>query len=203
LSTTLHRARFAAVLAVLHESAARTVLDLGCGDGELLLALAAEPAIDRVVGIDIDASALAELRRALARCPAAVSGKVELRQASYTAPDPRLAGFAAAVMVETLEHVAPGRLAAVEHAVFRGLAPGLVVVTTPNADFNPLLGVPAHRFRHPDHRFEWGRARFAAWVEGVASRHGYGATITDLGGRHPTLGGPSQMAVFRRPARPA
>jgi SAM-dependent methyltransferase len=191
LSTTLHRARFAAVLAVLHESAARTVLDLGCGDGELLLALAAEPAIDRVVGIDIDASALAELRRALARC-----------QASYTAPDLRLAGFAAAVMVETLEHVAPGRLAAVEHAVFRGLAPGLVVVTTPNADFNPLLGVPAHRFRHPDHRFEWGRARFAAWVEGVASRHGYAVTITDLGGRHPTLGGPSQMAVFRRPARP-
>ena len=47
------------------------------------------------------------------------------------------------------------------------------IVTTPNGEFNALLGVPAHRFRHPDHRFEWGRAKFRTWAEGVAKQHGY------------------------------
>jgi hypothetical protein len=58
--------------------------------------------------------------------------------------------------------------------------------------------VPAHRRRRPDHRFEWGRARFARWAEGVAARHGYGVERRDVAATHPAYGGPSQLAVFRR-----
>ena len=203
VTTDLHEARFAAVLDVVLASGARTVLDLGCGDGALLLRLAELPGIERLVGIDQSPTALAALRRKLEAVPAPVAAKVSLREGSYARPDPRLRGFDAAIMVETIEHIDPERLSAVEHAVFAALAPALVVVTTPNADFNPLLGVPDHRMRHPDHRFEWGRARFGAWANGVARRHGYRAALHDLGGSHPVLGGPSQMAVLRRPATPS
>ena len=203
MTTDLHEARFAAVLDIVLASGARTVLDLGCGDGALLLRLAETPGIDRLVGIDQSPSAIAALRRELEAAPASVVAKVSLCEGTYAKPDLRLRGFDAAIMVETIEHVDPDRLSAVEHAVFAALAPALVVVTTPNADFNPLLGVPDHRMRHPEHRFEWGRERFGAWANGVARRHGYRATLHDLGGSHPELGGPSQMAVIRRQARPA
>jgi SAM-dependent methyltransferase len=193
--TALHAERLAAVEAVLAEAGARRVLDLGCGDGALLLRLAARPEMTRVVGVEPAAARLAALRRQL---PDAAGGRVELIEAALTDPAAVRTGFDAAVMVETLEHLPPARLGAVERAVFGAMAPALVVVTTPNADFNELLGVPDHRRRHPDHRFEWGRARFARWVEGVAARHGYGAERRDVAATHPQLGGPTQMAVFTR-----
>lgn len=196
MTTELHRRRFAAVLEAVRESGARSVLDLGCGDGELTLALAQARGIERLVGIDLDASALRLLEARLAEMP--LTAEVALRHASYLDPDPTLRGFAAVVMVETLEHIDPERLSSVERAVFATIAAPLVVVTTPNADFNPLLGVPAHRLRHPDHRFEWGRERFARWAEGVARRNGYAVRLEHLGGSVAGFGGPSQMAVFSR-----
>lgn len=196
MTTELHRQRFAAVLEVVRESGARSVLDLGCGDGELTLALAQAPGIERLLGIDLDACALRSLEARLAAEPPAA--EVTLRHASYLDPDPTLRGFAAVVMVETLEHIDPDRLSLVERAVFATIAAPLVVVTTPNADFNPLLGVPAHRLRHPDHRFEWGRERFARWAEGVGRRNTYALRLDDLGGSVAGFGGPSQMAVFSR-----
>jgi small RNA 2'-O-methyltransferase len=197
MSTDLHRQRFAAVLEVVRESGARSVLDLGCGDGELTLALAREPGIERLLGIDLDALALRSLTAKRAEEPL-TTAEVRFRNASYLDPDPTLRGFAAVVMVETIEHIDPDRLSLVERAVFATIAAPLVVVTTPNADFNPLLGVPPHRLRHPDHRFEWGRQRFARWAEGVARRNGYAVRLEDLGGSVAGFGGPSQMAVFTR-----
>lgn len=197
MSTALHRARFAAVRAELRVAGAATVLDLGCGDGAFLLPLATEPWIERVLGLDVSVAALAALAQALRDLPEAAQRKVAIRCASCTELEPGLGGFDAAVLVETIEHIAPDRLSLVERAVFATLAPPLVVVTTPNADFNPLLGVPEHRRRHPEHRFEWGRERFRRWADGVARRNGYTVAHHDIGGGHPTLGGPSQMAVFR------
>ena len=196
--TALHAQRLDAVEAVLRDGGARTVLDLGCGDGALVLRLAAAPELVRIVGVEPQAPRLAELRRQLEDAPSADAGKVELIEASLTDRAAIRTGFDAAVMVETLEHLPPERLGAVERAVFCDMAPGLVVVTTPNADFNELLGVPGHRRRHPDHRFEWGRARLARWAEGVAARHGYAARRLDIAATHPQLGGPTQMAVFTR-----
>ena len=108
----------------------------------------------------------------------------------------RLCGFDCAVLVETIEHLDAERLGALERSVFGFLRPATVVVTTPNAEFNTLLGVPAHRFRHPDHRFEWDRARFRRWAGSVAERRGYLVRCSDIAGHHPQLGGASQMAVF-------
>ena len=64
-----------------------------------------------------------------------------------------------------------------------------------NADPRPAYPMGLSRI---DHHFEWDRARFKGWAEGVAARHGYGVTRHDIGETHPALGGASQMAVFAR-----
>lgn len=66
-----------------------------------------------------------------------------------------------------------------------------VVIATPNAEFNPLLGVPPYRMRHPDHRFEWDRSRFRRWCERVTGVAGYTVRIVDIAGRHPTWAAPA------------
>ena len=84
--------------------------------------------------------------------------------------------------------------------MFNGFRPATVLITTPNQECNEILGVPAGRRRHPGHEFEWSRAKFEAWARGVAARNGYQASFAGLGPAHPTLGSPSQMALFARTA---
>lgn len=54
----LNEKRLGAVLAVLRASAARRVLDLGCGSGKLIRALMAESQFEEIVGVDIAHRAL-------------------------------------------------------------------------------------------------------------------------------------------------
>ena len=198
MTSLLHEQRLDAVCAAVRESGAESVLDLGCGDGDLLVRLAREVSIARLVGVDISAAALAALRRRLAAlAPREVD--IELVHASMTNADRRLAGFGCATLVEVIEHLPPADLSRLERALFHGLRPRHVILTTPNAEFNPLLGVPAHRFRHPDHRFEWPRARFRRWARRIAAGARYEVAFRDVAGCHPDLGGASQMAVFRAP----
>jgi small RNA 2'-O-methyltransferase len=187
--TWMHDQRLEAVLGALRSVGAETIVDLGCGDGPLLVRLAHEPAIGRVVGVDVSAEALEALRKRLAAAPQEVRGKVELRHASMTEAS-KLTGFDAAILVEVIEHIEPDRLSLVERAVFRDMRPACAIITTPNSDFNALLGVPGHRMRHRDHRFEWGSARFRAWAGGVAQRNGYEVACDNVAGG-------TQMAVFR------
>lgn len=197
MTTWLHEERLEAVLEAVRASGARSVLDLGCGDGELLLRLAREPRIARIVGLDLSREALDRLRARL-KAETDLRAEVDLSLGSFLEGGTALRGFDCAVLVETIEHVDPGRLSDLERAVFGEMRPETVIVTTPNAEFNALLGTPAHRFRHPDHRFEWDRAKFRRWAEGVARRTGRRVACRDIAGAHPELGGASQMAVFTR-----
>lgn len=202
MTTWLHDERLEAAREAVIASGAASIVDLGCGDGDLLVRLLDEPQVKRVLAIDICDTALERLKRRLGGRGAAVSASVELRRGSMTEPITAPAGFDCAILIETIEHIAPEMLSSLERAVFVETRPRTVVITTPNAEFNRLLGVPVHRFRHPDHRFEWPRERFRRWAEGVAGRTGYTVTCRDIAGRHPEFGGASQMAVFRDPSAP-
>ncbi|MFC4724449.1 methyltransferase domain-containing protein [Glycocaulis abyssi] len=172
MSTVLHEERLQAVLDVLHLTGARSVADLGCGDGALILRLLDDPGFVRVAGVEQSVTALGVLRAALARRDGDAGSRVTLIEGSMLDPRPELAGYDAVTMVETIEHLPPDQLSRLERAVFDVIAPKVTIITTPNAEYNALLGVPAHRFRHPEHMFEWDRARFRGWAEGVAARHG-------------------------------
>lgn len=194
VTTWLHLERMAAVDAALRACNPTSVLDLGCGDGDFFLRLAALPEITRLVGIEIDAEAVARLEARLHAQDSAA--RADVRLGSLLSPDPSLTGFDCAVMIEVIEHLDPAHLSQLERALFLVLRPRHIILTTPNAEFNPLLGVPAHRFRHPGHRFEWTRARFRNWGRRVARQGKAHVAFHDIGGAHPDLGGASQMAVF-------
>ncbi len=198
MTSWLHEERLQAVKAVVRESGAARVLDLGCGDGDLFVRLAGDPALTDLVGVDLCRASLTRLRARLAAC-APKGPRIDLREASMTEPTPDMVGYDCAVLVETIEHISPNALSKLERALFRTMRPRTIVITTPNAEFNRLLGVPPHRMRHPDHRFEWDRATFRRWCARVARGTGYAASTRDIAGRHPDLGGASQMAVFQRP----
>ncbi len=199
---SLAEQRRGAVLAVLRAAGARRVADLGCGEGALTAAMVSDQAFTHVIAADVSARALEVTQRRLRldRMPERQRERITLIQTSLTYTDRRLAGLDAAVLVEVIEHVDPSRLPALERCVFANAAPGVVVVTTPNAEYNVRYEfLPPGSMRHPDHRFEWTRAQFGAWASRVAAGHGYDVRFLPVGPEDPQAGPPTQLAVFTRP----
>jgi 3' terminal RNA ribose 2'-O-methyltransferase Hen1 len=195
----LNAQRHAAVLAVLKDAGVTSVIDLGCGQGQFLRLLLDEPGFARVGGTDVstDALARAERRLRLDRMGDRQRDRLTLFQGSLTYEDDRLGGYDAAVLMEVIEHVDAPRLEALERVALGRAQPGLVVVTTPNVEYNALYeGLTGAR--HADHRFEWTRAEFAAWAERVATTYGYTVDISGIGDVDPDCGQPTQLAVLRR-----
>lgn len=198
---TLDELRRAAVLAVVRAAGARSVLDLGCGEGRFLAAALDERQFERVVGVDVAHRALerAAERLDLERMPAARRARLALLHGSLVYRDARLSGFDAAVCIEVIEHLDPHRLEAFTQNLFYAIRPRTIVVTTPNREYNARYATLAHgALRHEDHRFEWTRAEFRAWAEPAALRAGYSARCESIGEADVEVGGATQMAVFER-----
>jgi 3' terminal RNA ribose 2'-O-methyltransferase Hen1 len=195
----LNDQRYGAVIAAIRACDAQSVLDLGCGNGKLLRALLGDPSFSRIVGVDVSHAALerARDRLRLDQLAPRQRERIQLFQTALTYRDRRLAGFDAAAVVEVIEHLDEPRLRSFERVVFGHARPKNVVVTTPNREFNAKFeGLPAGRFRHRDHRFEWTRAEFEAWSGRVAADHAYRVRFTPIGPEDAQLGAPTQMAVF-------
>jgi 3' terminal RNA ribose 2'-O-methyltransferase Hen1 len=197
----LNDERMTAVVEALRATGAKTIADLGCGEGKLLHRLLRERWAERLIGLD---PAARELERAAKRLKLHLpggppEGRVSLFHGSLTYRDDRWAGADAAALIEVIEHLDPDRLPLMERVVFGDTRPGAVVVTTPNAEYNVLFpNLAAGTFRHPDHRFEWTRAEFRAWADRIGATYGYRSAFSGIGRQDEALGTPTRMAVFTR-----
>lgn len=201
---SLNEQRLSTVLAALRGSGAKRVLDLGCGEGQLLRQLLDDTQFEEIVGMDVSYRALelAAERLHLDRMPPKRRERIRLIHGSIVYRDSRLTGFDAAAVVEVIEHLDPPRLSAFERVVFEFARPGTVVITTPNSEYNSRWpSLPAGRFRHRDHRFEWTRTQFHDWSRRIAERFAYAVRVAPVGHHDPDVGSPTQMAIFTHERR--
>ncbi len=199
----LHELRLDTVAAVLKDKGARRVVDLGCGSGKLLKRLLSEKQFTEVLGVDVSSISLemAERRLKFDRMSERQLKRIRIVQGALTYRDRRIEGYDGAALVEVIEHLEPDRLAALERVLFEAAKPGVVVITTPNSEYNAKFeGMKPGQMRHADHRFEWTRAEFEAWAKPVAERCGYTVAFSGIGEEDAALGAPSQMAVFEKTA---
>jgi 3' terminal RNA ribose 2'-O-methyltransferase Hen1 len=123
--------------------------------------------------------------------------RLKLIHGSLNYRDARLAAFDAAAVVEVIEHLDLPRLHAFERVLFEFAKPKTVVITTPNAEYNVKFEtLPAGKFRHKDHRFEWTREQFQSWASNVAQRFSYTVQFLPIGPEDILVGAPTQMGIF-------
>lgn len=196
-TSSLHEERLDEVASRVRQSGCTRIVDLGCGTGSLMRRLLLDSRYSRIHGLEQCGMSLRHAREMLAEV-APDDARLTLQQGSWLDPGLGLTGFDGAVMVETIEHVDPGRLSGLQRAIFETLRPDWLLVTTPNAEFNPLFDLAPGEFRDPDHRFEWPRDRFREWAASMARRTGYRVRIGGIGEADPELGPPTQIATFTR-----
>ncbi len=197
----LHEQRLRAVIAAIREVDAKSLADLGCGEGQLLSLALSERSLTRILGMDVSSLALARAERRLRLDEMAPKqrARIQLAQGSLMYRDERLRDFDVAALVEVIEHLDLNRLGAMERVVFAHARPQRVIMTTPNREFNVRWeNLGAERFRHRDHRFEWTRAECQTWATSVAERYGYRVRWQGIGQEDPDVGTPSQMLTFDR-----
>ncbi|CAJ0883726.1 12229_t:CDS:2 [Entrophospora sp. SA101] len=191
-----------------------TVFDFGCGEGSLLSFLVQpddETPITRLAGLDIDENIL---DAAIENCLPWEQDieflritplTIDLYRGSIDVADERLIGFEALVCMEVIEHVDPPVLDKFFDVVFGTYKPKLVIVTTPNVEFNiyfPQLkyGTSEATLRIEDHRFEWTRQEFQDWCNSGASKYNYSVEFTGVGRlktSDPAVGFATQIAIFK------
>jgi 3' terminal RNA ribose 2'-O-methyltransferase Hen1 len=198
---SLNQIRQETIVATLKKYQAKSSIDLGCGEGKLVSLLAKNTFFEKIGGMDVSYRSLEYAQQKLERLFLSSDrlAKIELFQGSLNYRDRRLENYDAATLIEVIEHLDESRLAALERVVFEFAHPKLVLITTPNSEYNiKFENLPSGKFRHHDHRFEWTRVEFQTWAKGIAERFNYTVTFEDIGSIDPDVGAPTQMAIFEK-----
>ncbi|CAI2182006.1 4458_t:CDS:2 [Funneliformis geosporum] len=210
----LWRQRRGVVVETLQNSGVTSVFDFGCGEGALLSFLIQpfeDSPITQLAGVDISHETLTTTvkdcspwdidKQFLRLTPLTV----DIYQGSIDVADQRLLGYEALICMEVIEHVDPPVLNKFFDIVFGTYKPKIVIVSTPNVEFNiyfPQLkyGTPEATLRIEDHRFEWTRREFQEWANCGAAKYNYSVEFTGVGtikDGDPTVGTATQIAIFR------
>jgi 3' terminal RNA ribose 2'-O-methyltransferase Hen1 len=200
-AVNLNEERLGAVLAALRSSGARSVVDLGCGEGTLLRLLLKDRQFERIAGMDVSIRALeiASRRLRLNDLAPRQRERLALLHGSLMYRDKRLEGYDAATVTEVIEHLDPPRLAAFERVLFEFAQPRTVILTSPNKEYNVVWeNLRDGKLRHGDHRFEWTRPEFQSWCGRAAQRFHYQVRFLPVGPEKAEIGSPSQMGIFQR-----
>ena len=196
---SLNQQRLEFVAQTLKNHQVKRVIDLGCGEGKLIKHLLKNKSIEQITGVDVSYRTLeiAKKRLKLDELPFHQKDKIQLIQGSLIYRDQRFNGYDAATLIEVIEHLDLNRLTAIERVLFEFAQPKLVIVTTPNVEYNVRFeSLPSDKLRHRDHRFEWTTKEFQDWGNNVAERFNYQVTFEGIGNEDPEVGTPTQMATF-------
>jgi 3' terminal RNA ribose 2'-O-methyltransferase Hen1 len=196
---SLNDERLAAVLAVLKETGAKKVADLGCGEGRFLSLLLKDKQFEHILGMDVSIRALekASQRLHLEELAPAKRKRIDILHGSLMYRDKRLEGFETAAIIEVIEHMDPPRLAAFQRVVFEYAKPKTILITTPNKEYNVVWeSLDKDKLRHSDHRFEWTRGEFQTWCMNMAEKYHYEVQFHSIGSQQDNIGSPTQMGVF-------
>ncbi|XP_036375860.1 small RNA 2'-O-methyltransferase [Megalops cyprinoides] len=204
-SPPLYMQRYQFVIDFVKKHKPKKVVDLGCADCRLLWKLKYHRDTEVLVGVDINSAVIRQKMYALAPFPSEYLQPgdkpltIELYQGSVIEKEPRTKGSDLVSCLELIEHLPFAEVERFSEVLFGYMAPAAVIVSTPNADFNPLLP-GCSGFRHIDHKFEWTRAEFQNWALDVCGLYGYVVEFTGVGKApcNENVGFCSQIGVFHK-----
>ncbi|MEH7130630.1 methyltransferase domain-containing protein [Neobacillus drentensis] len=175
-----------------------TIVDIGAGEGKLSVQLGFIEGVQEI--LSVEPSNKARLR-AMERFEQAKEKRGCVEPKSFAGSlfyyDERLLNKDVMVLCEVIEHIDEYRLASVFETIFKDYRPEVLIVTTPNKEYNVVYEMDV-AMRHHDHRFEWTRAELRQKVDAWSKLYPYQVSYLGIGEENQLYGHPTQMVIFRR-----
>ena len=175
-----------------------TIVDYGAGEGKLSVRLGSIPGVKEILAVEPTAK---EQLRAIERFQKAGRNEDFVTPAplwgSLFYYDNRMKGKDVFILCEVIEHIEEYRLAAAMDTIFGHYQPKVIIITTPNSEYNEVYQME-ETIRHKDHRFEWTTAQFQDWCALWQSKYQYSVEHIGIGEEVQGYGQPTQLAIFRR-----
>ncbi|XP_023232718.1 small RNA 2'-O-methyltransferase-like [Centruroides sculpturatus] len=208
-STPLYIQRYAMAKNILSdEPGIKKIVDFGSAEGKFFKYIKYLPRVEEIILVDINENIIGNLTYAVRPLPWDYLCKrdqtlmVRIFVGSVSSPDLNiLKNVDAITCIELIEHLKPEELEKFPKSIFGLIRPKIVILTTPNSDYNVLF--PNFKgFRHWDHKFEWSTQEFQKWCRDVVDSYPrYTVEFSGVGNppeesKH--LGYCTQIAIFRR-----
>ncbi|WP_340015947.1 3' terminal RNA ribose 2'-O-methyltransferase Hen1 [Paenibacillus sp. FSL K6-1318] len=178
----------------------RRIVDMGAGEGKLSARLSYIPDVESILAVE--PSGQSRLR-AMERF-----AKLEGRSGVVAMPEPIIGSLFyfdeqmqnqdVMILCEVIEHIEEYRLNGIMDTIMNDYQPEVLLVTTPNKEYNDVYAMEQESFRHHDHRFEWTRAELASRCEEWTQHGNYGYEIKGIGEHVEGYGQPTQLVIFER-----
>lgn len=178
----------------------RRIVDMGAGEGKLSARLAYISGVESILAVE--PSGQSRLR-AMERF-----AKLEDRSGVIAMPEPVIGSLYyfdeqmqnqdVMILCEVIEHIEAYRLNGIMDTIMNDYRPDVLLVTTPNKEYNEVYAMEQESFRHHDHRFEWTRAELAERCEEWALQGNYTFEIRGIGDYAEEYGQPTQLVIFER-----
>lgn len=175
-----------------------TIVDLGAGEGKLSVKLGFIEGVKEILSVE---PANKARLKALERFDQIKEkhGFVEPKSVpgSLFYYDERLTNKDVMILCEVIEHIDEYRLDKVFETIFKDYRPEVLIVTTPNQEYNVVYDMD-EKMRHHDHRFEWTREELRQKMEAWSKHFPYQMSYQGIGEENQLYGHPTQMVIFRR-----
>lgn len=178
----------------------RSIVDMGAGEGKLSARLAYIPGVESILAVE--PSGQSRLR-AMERF-----AKLEGRSEVVAMPEPIIGSLFyfdeqmqnqdVMILCEVIEHIEEYRLNGILSTIMNEYQPEVLLVTTPNKEYNEVYAMEQDSYRHHDHRFEWTRSELASRCEEWAQQGNYTYEIRGIGEDAEGYGQPTQLVIFER-----
>lgn len=178
----------------------RRIVDMGAGEGKLSARLAYIPGVEAILAVEPSGqSRLRSMER---------FAKLEGRSGVVAMPEPIIGSLFyfdeqmqnqdVMILCEVIEHIEEYRLNGIMDTIMNEYQPEVLLVTTPNKEYNEVYAMEQEHFRHHDHRFEWTRAELVSRCEEWTQQGNYGYEIMGIGEHAEGYGQPTQLVIFER-----
>ncbi|MGO4529543.1 methyltransferase domain-containing protein [Paenibacillus sp. 2TAF8] len=176
----------------------RRIVDMGAGEGKLSAHLAYIPGVESILAVEPSGQSRLRAMERFAKMQdrAGVQAMPEPMLGSLFYFDEQLQHQDVMILCEVVEHIEEYRLDGIMDTILKEYQPKVLLVTTPNKEYNEVYAMEQEQFRHHDHRFEWTRQEFNVRCAGWAEKGNYAYEIRGIGEDKEGYGQPTQLVVF-------
>ncbi|WP_307473343.1 methyltransferase domain-containing protein [Cytobacillus purgationiresistens] len=175
-----------------------SIVDFGSGEGKLSTKLGFVNGVKEILAVE--PSERETLKASKRFNEAASHNQFNMPQTIWGSLfyyDERLKHKDVMILCEVIEHIDIDRLKKVMDTILGQYQPKLLIITTPNSEYNERYDLGQH-YRHEDHRFELTRTEFTSWCHERSHGYPYLCSISGIGDEDEKFGSPTQICVFER-----